>query len=89
MYCWFTLDSLDLENPSCLTILEIECPLRYAPMICLQSKASKSGSLPILAIPTSNSEQPQYEVHIQLSQRSHLQRNDTQRYTICEALAIP
>ncbi|GFW60876.1 hypothetical protein TNCV_4870891 [Trichonephila clavipes] len=59
MYSWYTLDTASLENPCCLKILEIEWPMRHAPTICPRSKASKSGSLPILAIPTANSEQPQ------------------------------
>ncbi|GFW84273.1 uncharacterized protein TNCV_1131421 [Trichonephila clavipes] len=60
-----------------------------APTICPQSKASKSGSFSILAIPTTNSEKPQYELNMQIPQCPHLRINDTQRYTICIALAIP
>ncbi|GFT00383.1 uncharacterized protein TNCV_1981351 [Trichonephila clavipes] len=56
------------------------------PAICPRSKASKSGSLPILGIPTTNLEQPQ---HMQLPQRPHLLINDAQRYTICIAVDIP
>ncbi|GFU47883.1 hypothetical protein TNCV_4966961 [Trichonephila clavipes] len=48
----------DLENPSCLRISGTEWPLRRAPTIGTRSKASKSGSLPVLVISTTDSEQP-------------------------------
>ncbi|PRD29228.1 UNVERIFIED_CONTAM: hypothetical protein NCL1_30047 [Trichonephila clavipes] len=88
MYSWYTLDPVDLENPSCLMISKIEKPMCPVPMICPRSKVSKSGSLPILVIPTTNSEQPQYALYLQLPQHSHLHMNDAQRYTMCIALAI-
>ncbi|GFW38942.1 hypothetical protein TNCV_1818831 [Trichonephila clavipes] len=37
MYYWYTLDTDDLENPSCLTISEIEWRMHCAPMHCFQS----------------------------------------------------
>ncbi|GFW84792.1 uncharacterized protein TNCV_680801 [Trichonephila clavipes] len=85
----YTLDTVDLENPSFLTISENEWRMRHAPTICLRSKIYKSGSLAVLAIPATNSEQPQYALYIQLPLRPHLRNNDTQRYTNYIALSIP
>ena len=39
MYSWYTLDCVDLENPSFLRISEIEWPMRRAPTICPRKKA--------------------------------------------------
>ncbi|GFV32273.1 uncharacterized protein TNCV_1675591 [Trichonephila clavipes] len=66
LYSWYTLDTVDFENPSYLTIPESEWPMRCAPMIRPQSTVSKSGSLPILAFPTTNSEPALYLLYIQL-----------------------
>ncbi|GFV34940.1 hypothetical protein TNCV_3482351 [Trichonephila clavipes] len=54
---WHSLDVVSLEYPSCQMISKIGWPLLHVPMISPPSKASKSGSLPILEIPTTNSEQ--------------------------------
>ncbi|GFV72088.1 hypothetical protein TNCV_2460211 [Trichonephila clavipes] len=49
------LNDVNLENPSCQTSSEIEWPMRRAPTICPRSKASKAGTLPILASLRTNS----------------------------------
>ncbi|GFU34154.1 hypothetical protein TNCV_3199461 [Trichonephila clavipes] len=64
IYSWYILATVDLEISSCLIISEIERSMRRAPMICPRPKAFKLGSLPILAIPTANSEQPQHLLYI-------------------------
>ncbi|GFT50265.1 transposable element Tcb2 transposase [Trichonephila clavipes] len=56
MYSWYAFDTVDLENPSWLTISEIKWKMRRKPTIARRSKTPKSGCLPILAIPTTNSE---------------------------------
>ncbi|GFX39441.1 hypothetical protein TNCV_2668031 [Trichonephila clavipes] len=56
MYSWYTLGTVDLENPSSLMTSKMKWPMSHAPMICLRPKTSKSDSLPILAITTTNSE---------------------------------
>ncbi|GFW20164.1 uncharacterized protein TNCV_2321051 [Trichonephila clavipes] len=89
MYSWYTLDNVHLENPSGLTISEIEWPMSQAPTICTRSRTSKSGTLNILAIPTTNSEQLPYALYMKLPQRPYLCINDAQRYPFCIALAIP
>ncbi|GFT45036.1 uncharacterized protein TNCV_3790311 [Trichonephila clavipes] len=63
--------------------------MRRSTTICPRSKASKSGSLPILEISTTNSEEPQYTLHMQLPHRPHLRINDAQRYATCIALVRP
>ncbi|GFU35328.1 hypothetical protein TNCV_2143711 [Trichonephila clavipes] len=68
----YSLHTADLENPNCLTISHIKWPMLLTSTISSRSKASQSGSLPILAIPTTNSEQPQYTRYMQLSQRPNL-----------------
>ncbi|GFX32761.1 uncharacterized protein TNCV_888991 [Trichonephila clavipes] len=89
MCSWYILDTVDLENPNWLRYSEIEWPMRRAPTIYPRSKASKSDSLPKLETPTTNSEQTQYVLNMQLPQHPHLRINNAQRYTVCIALAIP
>ena len=89
MYSWYPVDTASLENPSCLMISDNEWPVRNVLMICLRSKASKSGILLIPAIPTTNSEKPQCMLYMQLPQHPHLHMNDVQCYTICIVLTIP
>ncbi|GFV87504.1 hypothetical protein TNCV_3281421 [Trichonephila clavipes] len=67
MYYWYTLDTVDLENPSCLMISEIEWPMRRANTIRPRLKTSESGSLPIPGIQTTNSEQPHDKAHFWLN----------------------
>lgn len=40
-YYRYTLDTIERENPSSLTISQIEWPMRQASIICPRSKASK------------------------------------------------
>ncbi|GBM56738.1 hypothetical protein AVEN_6091-1 [Araneus ventricosus] len=54
VYSRYTLDTVNPENPSSLTILEIEWPMRRAPTICPRSKVSKSEVLSILAVETTD-----------------------------------
>ncbi|GFU34246.1 hypothetical protein TNCV_705101 [Trichonephila clavipes] len=69
-------------------ILETEWLLSRASTIGLRWNASKSGSLPIPAITTTN-EDNHSTLYLQLPQCPNLRMNDAQCYTICTALAIP
>ncbi|GFW59009.1 uncharacterized protein TNCV_2831151 [Trichonephila clavipes] len=62
--------------------------MRQTPTICPRPKVSKSGSLPILEIPTTNSERPHYTLYMQLSQCPHWCINDAQYYAIYVVLPL-
>ncbi|GFX53133.1 uncharacterized protein TNCV_361281 [Trichonephila clavipes] len=83
---WYTPDTVNLENPIGLTILEIESSCTYN---LSAIEGVYIGGFPILAIPTANSEQPQYALYMQLPQHTHLRINDAQRCTIFIVFAIP
>ncbi|GFW30966.1 hypothetical protein TNCV_2940661 [Trichonephila clavipes] len=83
------LETVYMDSSTYMTISKLEWSMRCAPTICPRMKASISSSLPILAIPTTNSEQPQYSPDLQLPQRPHLRINHAHCYTTYIALAIP
>lgn len=60
LYYGCTIDTVEWENPTCLTTLDIEWLMRRGPIISLQSNASKSRGLSIPANEMTDSEQPQY-----------------------------
>ncbi|GFY12658.1 SCAN box domain-containing protein [Trichonephila clavipes] len=88
-YSWYTLDTVDLENTSCLKISEIEWTC-FSTTICPRSKVSKSSSLPILAIPTINSEQPQYALLPLTNHRGAIQTHqDIPAETVSKNNSVP
>ncbi|GFV46609.1 hypothetical protein TNCV_4191 [Trichonephila clavipes] len=80
MYSWYTPETVNVESPSYLTILEFERLMRYAPTIYPRSKASELGSLPILATPTTNLEQPHETVEFTVTMPNDVMEGITELF---------